>query len=235
MIIQRRGDELWLIRQTDHAALAAQVMAAWQTGGLDDNPRREAILTATREHDNGWHEEDESMHVDDAGEVLDFVSVPAPVKQRIWPRAAARLASVSPYVAALVAQHALSIFGSLRHDPLWRSFFALMERTRDDLLARAAPDEAATAAGDYAFVRLGDQLSLVFCNGWTAPMAGVGCQIRLNGSALEIAPDPFGGRRIPLSVPARVVPARPYQSASAARAAYAAAAAVALEGEARGI
>jgi hypothetical protein len=149
---------------------------------------------------------------------------------------------VSPYVAALIAQHALTVFASLRHDPIWRSFFALMERTRNELLARAATDEATSAGHDYAFVRLGDQLSLVFCNGWTAhrgndaerTMAGVGCQIRLNGSTLEVAPDPFGGRRIPLSVPARVVPAVPYPSPSALRAAYAASPPAALEGEARG-
>src|SRR5262245_59938055 len=207
-------------------------MAAWQAGGLTDNPRRETILTATREHDNGWHEEDESMHVDERGEPLDFISVSADVKQRIWPRAAARLASVSPYVAALVAQHELTIFASLRHDPIWRSFFTLMERTRNELLARVAPDEATAAGLDYDFVRLGDQLSLVFCNGRTAPMASVGCQIRLNGSTLEVAPDPFGGQRVPLSVPARVVPARAYPSASAIRAAYAAAPPVALEGAA---
>jgi hypothetical protein len=233
VIIQRRGSELWLIRQTDHAALAATIMAGWQTGLLA-HPRRDTILAATRDHDEGWREEDEAMHTDGSGEPLDFIAVPAAVKQRIWPRATARLARGAPYVAALVAQHALTIFGSLRQDPEWRAFFAMMERERRELLDRAVPHDAESVRDDYPYVRIGDQLSLVFCNGWTAPMSGVGYRARLKDNILEITPDPFDRRRIPLGIEARAVPARTYPTAAALREAYAAAAPVILEGEARG-
>ena len=234
MIIQRRGSDLWLIRQPDHAALAADLMSHWQLGGLPDHPRREGILTATREHDTGWREEDEAMHVDESGAPLDFVAVPSAVKQRIWPRAVDRLAPASAYVAALVAQHALTVHAPLRQDPAWHAFFALMERCRAEQLARATPDEAVNAGDDYPFVRIGDQLSLVFCNGWTAPMAGIGYRAILSGTTLEITPDPFAGRRIPMRVEARVIPARTYPSPSELGAAFAGAQAVALEGVATG-
>lgn len=235
MIIQRRGDVRLFIPQRVHAALAETLMSAWLPGGLPDNPRRDAILAATRDHDEGWREEDEELHVSDEGEPLDFIAVPPHVKHRIWPRAAARVAERhSPYVGALVAQHALTVHAPLRQQPLWRSFFATMERTRDALLARAAPGEAGSADHDYPFVRTGDQLSLIFCNGWTTPMSGTGFSARLEGTTLRITPDPFGGRRIPLRVEARVLPARSYASPSELRDAYRDARLEPLEGDALG-
>jgi hypothetical protein len=235
VIIQRRAEELLFITQLDHAALAAEIMSHWRLGDLPAHPRRAAILRATRDHDEGWREEDAHLHVSEAGEPLDFVAVPPAIKHRIWPRAAGRLADASPYVAALVAQHALTVHAPLRQDPLWRSFFATMERTRDALIARAGPEEAAGAAEDYRFVRIGDQLSLIFCNGWTVPMSGTGYRAILNGITLEISPDPFDGHRIPLRVEARSLPVRSYTAIDDLRAAYAAAPRVTLEGEAVGI
>jgi Protein of unknown function (DUF3891) len=234
VLIQRRGDEVLFIRQQDHAALAAEIMSRWELGGLADHPRRAAILTATRHHDDGWQEEDEEMHVSGSGEPLDFVSVPPAVKQRIWPRAAGRLATASPYVAALVAQHAMTVHAPLRQDPAWQGFFVKMERTRDALLAQTTPEESAAAAEDYRFVRIGDQLSLIFCNGWTTPMSGSGYKAILESGSLEISPDPFGGLPLRMQVEARSLPDRSYVSNSDLRAAYASAPVVLLEGTAVG-
>jgi hypothetical protein len=234
VIIQDLGDELVFIKQTDHAALAAAIMARWQLGGLPDHPRREAILEATRAHDDGWREEDLELHLDEQGQPLDFIEVPGEVKRRIWPRATNRLATASPYVAALVAEHALTIYASLHADPQWRGFFAEMTRTRDALLARASADGTVALCHDYPFVRIGDQLSLVFCNGWTAPMAGLGYRAILKGITLEVTPDPFGGLQIPIAIEARTLAARSYSSANELRAAYAAAPVVRLEGHVTG-
>jgi hypothetical protein len=234
VLIQRRGDELLCIAQTDHAALAADIMAGWTLDSFTSHPRRDAILAATRAHDDGWREEDAQLHVTDAGELLDFIAVPPAVKHRIWPRAAERLAAASPYTAALVAEHALAIHAPLRQDPAWRAFFASMQRIRDGLLARLPPEEAAAAPGDYGFLRIGDQLSLIFCNGWTTPMAGIGYRAILNGVTLEITPDPFDGQRIPLKIDARKLSARACATADDFRKALAAASTLVLEGEALG-
>ena len=233
MIIRRTTDRLLFVNQPDHAALAARIMAHWYA--LRDHPRRDAILTATENHDDGWREEDATLHVSDQGEPLDFIAVSAQVKQRIWPRAAERLSEArGPYVGALVAQHALTVHAPLRDNPQWRRFFATMERTRDDLCRRAAAADAAQFADDYAFVRTGDQLSLIFCNGWTAPLAGIGYRAILNGITLEVTPDPFDGTRVPLSVHARSLPARSYASVDDLRAAVAEAPQIVLEGLALG-
>jgi hypothetical protein len=233
MIIRRDGNSLLFVRQVDHARMAAEVMTQWHEGGLQEHPRRDAILAAAREHDNGWIEEDEEMHVDAAGEPLDFIAVPAHVKHRIWPRAATRLAEHDPYVAALVAQHALAIHGQQRGDPTWQGFFATMDALRAGLVATSGADTR-TLALDYPFVQTGDQLSLIFCNGWQAPFARLGGRTILKGTTLEMSPDPFAGARVPFQVPARRLPAQTFASAHELRAAYAAAPAVMLEGEAVG-
>lgn len=220
--------------QTDHAALAADLMAHWTPCGFPAHPRRSAILAATRAHDDGWREEDAQLHVSDTGEPLDFVAVPPVVKHRIWPRATERLAATSPYIAALVAEHALAIHAPLRQDPAWRTFFATMQRIRGGLQARLAPEEAAAIPDDYRFLRTGDQLSLIFCNGWTTPMSGIGYRAILNGVTLEITPDPFDGQRIPLKIAARRLAARDCATADGFRKAFASAATTVLEGEAIG-
>jgi hypothetical protein len=233
MIIRQDRHSLVFIAQADHARLAADLLAAWQADGFPEHPRREVILLAIREHDNGWQEEDATTHVAD-GEPLDFISVPPAVKHRIWPRASARLAAVDPYAGALVAQHALSVHGQQRTDPAWRPFFDTMDRVKGALLARCTAGAADTLAGDYRFVQGGDQLSLVFCNGWTAPFPRPGGRTRLRGATLEISPDPFGGRRVPLAVPARRLARQAFGSAADLRAALDAAPIEPVVGEAVG-
>jgi hypothetical protein len=236
VIIRLDGDEHVCISQPAHAALAHDIMRAWQVDGLRDASRREEVLFAIAQHDNGWIEEDDATHVDGDGRPLDFVTVPAAVKHRIWPRAVARVAPQHPYAAALIAQHALTVFGPYREEAQWRPFFSTMQALRDACLARA--DGGAAGArfdADYRLVRLGDLLSLVFCNGWTEPhdLPGGGRTI-LTGALLHVTPDPFGGARVPLRVPARRIAARRYASAADLRAALAAARPEVVEGHAAG-
>src|SRR5262245_24287084 len=72
VIIRTSGDELLLIQQIDHAALAERLIAAWQPHGFPDSPTRAEILFATRRHDDGWIDEDAAPLVDPAtGGLLD--------------------------------------------------------------------------------------------------------------------------------------------------------------------
>lgn len=235
MIIRQHDTFFVFITQPDHAALAADVMACWLEDGFAAHPRREAILYAIREHDNGWLEEDAATHVDADGNPLDFVSVPARVKHGIWPRAVDRIGRNRPYEAALIAQHALTVHGQQRTDPAWRTFFDVMDERLGALLRRSAADSPTTLAADYRFVQAADQLSLIFCNGWRTPFPRHGGRAILNGTTLELTPDPFGGVRVPMHVQARRVPLRAYSSAADLRAAFDSAPLVTLDGVAIGI
>lgn len=207
-------------------------MAAWRDEGLAAHPRRDTILRAVRDHDNGWIEEDAATMVDGRGWPVDFIAAPIEIKHRIWPRAVARIAGRDRYEAALIAQHALTVHAQHRHEGLWTAFFSRMEAARTELLG-GPPDDA--FARDYRFVRIGDLLSLVFCNGWTEPhdLPGGGRTI-LRGATLEVTPDPFAGARVPLRVSARRLPSRAYASAAELRDALAAAPSETIDGVAVG-
>jgi Protein of unknown function (DUF3891) len=232
MIIRQSGDSQLFITQPDHAGLAAIIMAAWRVDGFEMHSRRDLILRAVRDHDNGWIEEDATTIIDGGGRPLDFMSAPVEVKHRIWPRAVARVGLRDRDEAALIAQHALTVHAQHRADEMWRPFFDGLEAARTGMLGRPADDEFER---EYRFVQIGDLLSLVFCNGWTEPhdLPGGG-RTTLEGATLEVSPDPFAGAQVPLRVTARRLAARTYASACELRAALESAPLETLEGWAVG-
>jgi hypothetical protein len=201
-----------LITQPDHARLAGRIMA--HCAPLARMPRREAILQAIAEHDNGWTEEDASPGVDpQTGAIVDFVSAPLAIRHAVWPRAVQRLAS-NPWVAALVAQHAITVYERYRADREWDSFFARMESMRSDLIGAGGP-QLTGLLEDYVFVRLGDLISLTFCTGWNEEQRFAQWTVKRSESGVFVAPDDFGGRTIPMEVEARQVPNRPFRTQAA--------------------
>jgi hypothetical protein len=209
-------------------------MAHWRADGLPESPRRDDILLATRAHDNGWYGPDDKPIVDPGtGQVLDFVRAPADVRQALWPRGVARL-SATPYAAALVAEHALQVYHSNRDAPDWTAFFAHMKALRDAHLGESAEADADDLSRDYAFLRMGDLLSLMFCGRWLQPQDQDGYALQLQGDRLRVAPDPFGGQEVPLSVAARVFPNRAFPKAADAWYAFERAEVVTLTGVALG-
>jgi hypothetical protein len=242
MIVRVEDAHFVCIRQPDHATLAGALIEAWRADGLPARGTRSQVVLATRIHDVGWEDEDAAPRLDPAtGGPFDFVSAPLEVRQGIWPRAIATLAPRDPYVAALVAQHALTIFRRYQHDPAWRGFFPPIERRRDDLYAEAVQRAADAGAEtplsflqDYSLVGIGDLFSLVFCNGWTAPHLIERYQAILRDTVLTIMPDPFGGQSVALETSARRLPRRRYASDADLRAAWADAELVTLTGLAIG-
>jgi len=202
MIVRSVHDRIQLITQPDHAHLARVIMERCTT--LAARPRRETILHAIGEHDAGWAQEDAAPTVNpQTGAVVDFVSVPIRVRQAVWPRTIARLAD-DPWAAALVAQHALTAYDRFRSDAEWTTFFGEMESARV-AMARASGTPLEELAGDYAFVRLGDLISLAFCTGSTDEQRFSGWTIQLSGSRVVVTPDAFDGEEIPIEVRAREI------------------------------
>ena len=219
-----------LITQPDHAAVAGAVMRHWRDERLE-SPRRETILLAVSEHDNGWIEVDRAPLVNADGRLLDFISAPDEVRQGVWPRGIARLES-TPYAAALVAAHALHIYRRYRPDPGWAAFFAEIEAARNRLLQQSGETLEALLA-DYVFVRAGDLVSLTFCNAWTDVQedeTGYAIHFDPERARLHVTPDPFRGDSIPIEVTARRLTGEPFESAAAARAAFDAGPRITLKG-----
>jgi hypothetical protein len=207
MIVRDLGDRLELVTQPDHARAAASIME--QCVALDSHPRRAAILHAIEQHDNGWREVDEEPAVDrHSGRILDFVSIPVPSRQAIWPRGVSRLAA-DPWAAALVAHHAIVIYDRFRADPQWTAFFRRMADERD-AMSRAAGRGHDELVADYAFLRLADLISLSFCTRATEPQQFAGWTISRADSEVRISPDVFGGATVPFEVHARTIRCGPF-------------------------
>jgi hypothetical protein len=223
---------LEFITQPDHAALAGRIMA--HATALERHPRRDVILHAIAGHDNGWVEEDASPLVDaGSGRAHDFVTVPAGVRQRVWPRAVGRLAD-TPWAAALVAHHAITVYDRFRADGDWTSFFADMTRRRDALREREGlPLE--TLLADYTFLRVGDLISLAFCTGGPDPWTFSDWTVRLDGTRVGVLPDLFGGRTVLFEIGARAVPRQSFRDDADLADALEGAERVTLTGEARAV
>jgi hypothetical protein len=190
MIIRPNGNARVAITQPDHAALAARIMSAWQ--GLRDSPRRDDIVLAIAEHDNGWREVDDQLRVDPAtGAVLDFMTIADDVKRGVWYRAIDRL-SATPYAAALVAYHAAYVYGRYRPNAAWAQFFVDMDAAG-----------AGTAMADYLYVRIGDLISLVFCTQTIMQAPEFGYALELNDGNVIVTPDPFAGKEVAISIDGR--------------------------------
>jgi Protein of unknown function (DUF3891) len=250
VIVRRRGASLWLITQPDHAGLAADLLRAWRADGFPQRPTRDRVITAAGQHDLGWAEVDAAPRVDPATRrPYDFLTAPLELRQPLWPRAVRTLAATDPYVAALVAQHAITVYRRYAGDPAWRSFFPPLERLRDELVVATAKVDTTTEPPDlpgpglpglesflqdYTLVGLSDLFSLIFCNGWTESHAMEGYHAILQGDLLTIAPDPFAGASVPLQVVARILPDRAYESDDDLRHAWATAPIASLKGTAVG-
>lgn len=217
-----------LITQPDHAQLARRIME--HCVSLVENPRRDAILRAIGDHDNGWAKPDAEPTIDVAtGDVVDFIRAPIAVRQGVWPHSVAALAG-EPYAAALVANHAMFAYDRFRGEPEWAGFFAKMESSRAGMLTASGASLEQLEA-DYAFLRLGDLISLAFCTGSTTEQSFRGWTVRLAGPRVIVTPGIFGGAPVTFEVAARAV-RPPFDSDAELRAALGRSATTLIQGEA---
>lgn len=236
MIVRQSDQFLYLITQADHAALAARIMSFWQAGEWPSHPMRSRILHATEQHDCGWREFDAAAAVNpETGMPYDVIGAPLAMRQGAWHRALDQLTPEDPYVAALVAHHAITVYARYTPRPEWRHFFCAMEQQRDALLA-GENIGLPTLLEDYAILALGDRWSLMFCYGWLEPNHMHGFQGRLlDGGRLVVTPGPFRDAVVKLEVAARRIPRRFYASDCDLQQELERAPLVVIEGEASGV
>jgi len=227
VIVRTNARTIQLITQPDHAHLARRVME--HCVPLATHPRREAILHAVGEHDNGWTEEDAAPCIHpETKQIVDFINAPAVVRQRVWPRGVSRLAR-DPWAAALVAQHAIVVYDRFRANPEWAPFFTEMEGRRGAMLdASGLPLEKLLS--DYPFVRLADLISLSFCTGSTDELRFDSYRAQLAGTRVVVTPDVFGGAELPIEIGMREIRNETFDSDAALRLALSKAGATTLRG-----
>lgn len=198
-----------MVTQQDHAAFAAELLRLWRGDGLPLQPRRRALLAATREHDNGWRESDAAPLVDPAsGRPRDFLTLPRGERHELWERGSARHVAADPEVALLVTEHALQLLAEPAPDAERAALLARLAERRDDLLAGTGV-AAAELAELYSWLRLADTLSLLVLARWDAPAEHARGRAWQAGDTLHLVPFPLAGATT-FAVACRHVPDRRY-------------------------
>jgi len=208
MIVVPEDSALLIITQPDHAHFSGELLSLWRADGLPVHPRRDELIFAAREHDNGWREADAAPRWDaERGRPHDFLSLPRQERIEIWERGTTRFAAERPYAALLITRHALNLFRNRREEQGWAAFVGFLEDFERGLLEETGvPREELEA--DYRLIDLVDQISLAACNDWREPVARHGLRIEPRDGTVGLDPFPLAGttsfriacRRIPKRV-----------------------------------
>jgi hypothetical protein len=218
MIVVQEGSAHRLITQPDHAHLAAEILALWRRDGLPAHSRREDLLFAAREHDNGWREADAAPRWN-SGTVRphDFMTLPPSDRVEIWERGPCRFAAERPYAALLITRHARNLLGGRRGEEGWDGLLDFLVDFERGLIEETGATEDELVA-DYRWIELTDQISLAACAGHREPVARHGLRIApiapglAEGGlvAVGLAPFPLAGATT-FRIPCRRIPARAYR------------------------
>lgn len=106
MIIKKQGQELLLMSQTDHAALAGRLASSWGNKQFEQPALKDAVVLATTRHDDGWSQADaRPLYNVDAKRPLHFHEIDAEDHIPLYRRGVLAVADDDPYAGLLVGMH----------------------------------------------------------------------------------------------------------------------------------
>ena len=115
MIIYEQGDQLIVIRQTDHSLLAGFLAREW---GNEEYTRPEpfgAFRLAAAEHDNGWTEWELLPQIDPVTfSPFTFMSIPTEEHIALYKRGMERIIKADRYAGLLVSMHCAGLYDRSR-------------------------------------------------------------------------------------------------------------------------
>jgi len=210
MILIRKEDRFRLITQVDHAHFAAALAALWRSDELPEHPRRDEILFALREHDNGWQEADSAPSIaPDTGHPRDFLGIELETRIEIWQRGAQRFRTTHPWESLLIARHALTLLAGTSDDR-WSAVaeeFREFEATTLEALGRTEGELEL----DYPWIHRLDALSLAACGAFGGSVDRPEIRAISEDGILALAPFPLAGATT-FRLPYREIDARRYKS-----------------------
>jgi hypothetical protein len=115
MIVQEQGDELVLIRQTDHAVLSGFLAREWGNDLFQRPEPFESLQLAASEHDNGWREWELQPQIDPKTRLpYSFMSLPTDAHMELYQRGIERVVKSDRYAGLLVSMHASGLYDRAR-------------------------------------------------------------------------------------------------------------------------
>jgi hypothetical protein len=188
MIVRDDGDGLIIIRQGDHAALAADIAKAWHPPGQPRQRPINSLLVAAEHHDAGWRAWEDSTPnaLDEDGRPRDFLHMPLDDHLAIWRASIDQTTQHDLYAGILVSMHAVALY-ELRLETLpdpeaaraqIRAFIdeqLVWQAKMTPLLAErpyyAARLSETGMSADLNLLQAWDFLSLMLCVPWTTSRA----------------------------------------------------------------
>lgn len=115
MILQEQGDQLILIRQTDHAMLSGFFARALGNKPFSRPEPFESFSLAAAEHDNGWQEWELLPQIDPKTfSPYNFMSIPTAEHIALYQRGIERVVRADRYAGLLVSMHASGLYDRTR-------------------------------------------------------------------------------------------------------------------------
>jgi hypothetical protein len=115
MIIQEHGDQLILIRQTDHAMLAGFFARSLGNKFFSRPEPFESFCLAAAEHDNGWQEWEFLPQIDPKTFTpYNFMSIPTEEHIALYQRGIERVVRADRYAGLLVSMHCAGLYDRTR-------------------------------------------------------------------------------------------------------------------------
>jgi len=115
MIVQEQGDQLILIRQTDHAVLSGFLAREWGNDLFQRPEPFESLLLAASEHDNGWRDWELQPQIDPKTRLpYSFMSIPTDAHIELYQRGIERVVKSDRYAGLLVSMHASGLYDRAR-------------------------------------------------------------------------------------------------------------------------
>jgi uncharacterized protein DUF3891 len=115
MILQDHGDQLIIIRQTDHAILSGFFAREWGNELFARPEPFDSFRLAAAEHDNGWNDWELHPQIDPATfSPCTFMSIPTAEHIEIYKRGIDRIVQEDRYAGLLAAMHAAGLYDRAR-------------------------------------------------------------------------------------------------------------------------
>jgi hypothetical protein len=115
MIIQDQGDQLVIIRQTDHAVLSGFFARELGNEVFSQPAPMESFRLAATEHDNGWGEWEQQPSIDPVSfSPYTFMSIPTEEHIALYQRGIERVVKADRYAGLLVSMHCANLYDRTR-------------------------------------------------------------------------------------------------------------------------
>lgn len=196
MIVLKSRAEAIGITQEDQAAFSAALLEEWNDQSLKHEPRREQIIRATRECNNGFREYDAAPRIDPKTNLpVDYRKITPEEINEIWMRASERLLDDDPYVALLITHHAYTLHEHTQNRTgVWKDFFITLAQRRGRIR-----DELGLTHNDiehgYSYLRMANWFAKSYLTkpklGSEKPVIYAGYKVTRADDELRIRPFPF--------------------------------------------